>query len=444
MYNFRYHLVTIVSIFVSLALGLLLGAAIAASDLAQSTTDDMIDSILSRYDTLTQENTRLEQEAQDNLALASTLSDPWMDSRLEGRTIAMLLGNSQEDEMLQASITQTIKRAGGTVVGITVERSDFGLEDDEVRAALQEIVSEEPGVDYQQTLAQSLSKEWSFVYVGLSAGTGDTASSLIATEADFSLATHRYVVEEAEEGSGVSAEGAPASGSSGVEQSGSGQQPEQPQSGGVSTVIVQAYTQGELSPRSPLQKVLHERYALTTTLLSLGVISISVDYASLTQDVGSSVPTDQRAAYSIATAWQLPYGINGFINGFAPAQGNETSHSSVGLYLTQQIQTAGDAGELSYPSWFRTKIPSRAVVGTAEQPSYFALLLQPAHLSSAMEQAASENGLSCLTSPTGVSGEYSLIALLSGSQVGIYGDNQVSEKHLAPLPEDFSGRAIFR
>ncbi len=448
MYNFRYHLITIVSIFVSLALGLLLGAAIASSDLAQSTTDDMIDSLLSRYDTLTQTNTRLEQEAQDNLALAAMLRGPWANNRLEGRTIVVLLGNSVEDVSLRTSITATINSADGNVVGVTVEQPDFGLGDEDIYSALQEIVSEEPGVDYQQTLAQNLVDEWSYAYVG-------SPSAQISTDADFEIVEHRYSEQESESSptapssgaSGASSdslEGVPAPGLETGEPGASGQGASAPQSGEDDTLAEPAYTEGELSPRTPLQKLLHERYPLTTTLLLLGVISIDVDYSLLAEHTNPSTPTDQAAVYSIATAWQLPYGVNGIINGFAPTQGNEAGHSQIGLYLTQRIHAAGVAKELPYPNWLKTSIPTRATVGNAEQPNYHALLIQPAYLSSTMEQAAGEQGLSCVTSPNTVSGQYSLVALLSGSQAGIYGANQVPERRFAPLPEDTSGRVVFR
>jgi hypothetical protein len=439
MYNFRYHLVTICSIFVALALGLLLGAAIASSDLAQSTSDDMVESMLSRYEALVDDNARLTKELQGNTDLASDLTGSWSEKRLDGRTIVLLLGDTLGDRSLQASLTDAINHAGGSVVNVTVLKPDFGLEDEELRTALQSIVPEVPGEEYQQTLADQLEKEWSYVY---------TTSSSEPTQEDFDLPFYTYTLitdelaaienaggentsdqDAAENAEGEDASPTDSSGQSGPLADESGPEP--------------PARDGGLRPQTPFQKILFDRYPLTRALLTYRVVDIGVNYTLLAEHKDPSPPTDQRAALHVATAWQLPYGVNGLINGLAQQQDDAMMQTRIGLRLTLSFEKSGTESDLVYPLWLRSSIP-HSVRGSVALPNYYTLLIQPDYLNYSMDILASENSLSCVTTPQTVSGRYSLIALLSGAQAGIYGEDRSPENSFPSLPEDTSGRAAFR
>lgn len=403
MYSFRYHLVTICSILVALALGLLLGAALATSDLVQETSGEMVDSILSRYETLDAANEKLTEEVQNNTTLASDLTKEWSEERFEGRTIVLMFGNNNEDEALSATLTEAITYAGGSVVNVTVEREDFGLGDSEIKSALLGIVKQVPDEDYQQTLAHRLVEEWSYHY---------SASSVSPVEEDFSLEPYDYAQPTL-----VSPEGA--------------------QSGA-------ALNNGEtLTTETEFQDLFNNRYALTRKLLSLGIISIATDYSSLQEHKEPETPTEQLAALSVATAWQLPYGMNGFVNGFAPGNNDVTQQAQMGIQITLSVQAAAADGRLHYPSWLKTSIP-RDVGDESSQPNYHALLVQSSNTSFAMDVIAESNELSCVTTPTTTSGRYSVLALLSGAEAGIYGEDRPPNYRFAPLPEDPTGRAVFR
>ncbi|MDR1088907.1 MAG: copper transporter [Coriobacteriales bacterium] len=439
MYNFRYHLVTICSIFVALALGLLLGAAIASSDLAQSTSDDMVGSMLSRYETLIDDNARLTRELEGNTELASDLTGAWSEKRLDGRTIVLLLGDTLGDRSLQASLTDAINHAGGSVVNVTVLKQDFGLEDEEIRTALQTIVDEVPGEEYQQTLAHQLEQEWSYVY---------TTSSAEPTQEDFDLPFYTYTrindeltaIENA--GGEKTPDQAAADNAEGESASPTGRSSE--------TVLLSdgsgsepLASDGGLVAQTPFQKIFFDRYSLTRALLTYRIVDIGVNYTQLAEHKDPSPPNDQRAALRIATSWQLPYGVNGLINGLAQQQDDAMMQTRIGLQLTLSFEQAGAASDLVYPLWLRSSIP-HSVRGSVAKPNYYTLLIQPDYLNYSMDILASENSLSCVTTPQTVSGRYSLIALLSGAQAGIYGEDRSPENNFVPLPEDSSGRAAFR
>lgn len=413
MFSFRYHLVTIFSIFAALALGLLLGAAIAASDLARSTSDDMVGSMLSRYETLVDDKSRLEQELENDSALAEELVGYWSDERLSGRTVAVLLGDTLEDRGLFTDISRAVTQASGSVVEITVLRTDFGLDDEDIRAALQEVVEEVPGEEYQTTIANRLLEEWSYVF---------TSTSIEPTQEDMNLPRHSYsdvsvanVIGDVSTSSGIAGE----------------------------SVTESSVADSDLTPQTAFQRAFYERYALTRTLLASKVIRIEADYSYLEEHEDPSAPSDQLAAYHVATAWQLPYGVTGLVNGLAQQQDDAMMQTRIGLRLTLGFQEAGAKGDLTYPTWLTTSIP-RSTSGDVALPNYYSLLIQPSHLNYSMDILASENSLSCVTKPETLGGRYSIVALLSGAQAGIYGADRPVENRFAPLPEDISGRAVFR
>lgn len=400
MYTFRYHLVTICSVFIALALGLLLGAAIASSELVQSTSDDMVEGVMERYEELVSENVDLQQSANDNANLVRSLTGGWSVNRLDGRTIVLLLGDSTSDRALRSEYTDLLASAGASVVNVTVLRPDFALSDEEVLAELQKVVPKESGVEYQQTLADVLIKEWSYVY---------TTSSTETTQKDLDTPYHDYTIPSSE-------------------------------AEALSTVYDAT---GGLAPETAFQSLVYEHYPLTRALLSFGIISIEVDYSRLANHVDPEPSTDQLAAFAVATAWQLPYNINGLINGFVPDEVGETEYTRVGIQLTLLMQQAGEDENLSYPAWLRSSLP-KSSPGEVEQPSYYALLIQVNESDTSMVSIASANDLSCVTTPNSIMGRYSTIALLTGAQAGIYGDDRSAEYHYAPLPQDTSGRAAFR
>lgn len=413
MYNFRYHLITITSVFVALALGLLLGAAIATSDLAHTTTEDMVENVLLRYETLVEENTDLEQRLQSTSTLATDFVSNWSESRLDGRIVVLLLGNTLEDRNLQNDIAGTIRGAGGSVVTVTILKTDFGLNDGDTRTALQQVVEEVQGEEYQVTLAKRLEQEWSYSY---------SSSSVELTQDDFDLQRHTYTQSLSAANTELNAE-----------------------SGG-SVVLDEAAitgTYGAVAPTTDFQKVLYEQYKLTRTLLMHEIISISTDYSPLIEHANPEAPTEQLAAYRVATAWQLPYSVNGLINGLAQQQNEAMMQSQIGMRLSLLFNEAGTNGELVYPAWLKTSIP-KSTSGEVALPNYYVLLIQPSYLNESMELLARENSLSCATTPDTVTGHYSILALLSGAQAGIYGEDRSAENHFPSLPEDTSGRAVFK
>jgi hypothetical protein len=104
MFTFRYHLVSLAAVFIALALGILLGAAISGKlgDAEDALTKDRIDSL---NEQLSQERARTANAERSNEATRQVLEDAYpalMDQRLAGRGYAVLFLGPVDGEVRSA------------------------------------------------------------------------------------------------------------------------------------------------------------------------------------------------------------------------------------------------------------------------------------------------------------------------------------------------------
>ena len=105
MFTFRYHLVSLAAVFIALAVGTLLGAAISGKlgDAEDALTKDRIDSL---NEQLSQERARTANAERSNEATRQVLEDAYpalMDERLAGRGYAVLFLGPVDGDALPSS-----------------------------------------------------------------------------------------------------------------------------------------------------------------------------------------------------------------------------------------------------------------------------------------------------------------------------------------------------
>jgi hypothetical protein len=173
MYSFRYHLATICSVFLALAVGLLLGASIASSEIFKDTTSNAIQSLREEFDGIMTANQTLKTELKQTENLTSDLLGAWSTNQLKGDRV-LLVKNASPEQASEVSILSTIlQTAGAEVVVMTTNDSTFGLQDSALTAKLKMLLPEVSGEDYSKTLARALVNEW--------ATSPETASSTLAS-----------------------------------------------------------------------------------------------------------------------------------------------------------------------------------------------------------------------------------------------------------------------
>jgi hypothetical protein len=156
MYNLRYHITSLVSVFLALALGLVLGGLIVQRGTFDRQREALVEGLQAEFAdvraemrTLTAENARLEAFSQEFVAEATA-------QRLEGKTVVVVTNAGREDGM--AAAREAIEGAGGEVAVVTLVSPDFGLEDPELGSSIASLAPD--AADPQASIATSLAAEW--------------------------------------------------------------------------------------------------------------------------------------------------------------------------------------------------------------------------------------------------------------------------------------------
>jgi hypothetical protein len=411
MYNFRYHLITICSIFIALAVGLLLGAAITGSDLVRDTSNDMLDSLLTRFDETEGRNAELAAALEAEQGFNVTLFDGWKAGRLTGRTVVILTDTATTGGGLTTSVSETVSGAGANPVRVTVLKSGLGLGDEATLGELQTVLPAVEGSDYAGTVADALVAEWTTSFTSLAAL--QAANTAAAANNDGTVA-EADAEAETTEGTGD----------------------EQPSDTPPTSIA-------GITPSTAFEEMVLERYPVTLKLIELDCIEIDTDYRALIERAEAEGAALQTQLWTLLDTWQLPYTANALVGmAIDPGQETPTPDASVAL-IAERFVAKGNDGSLPYPAILDNSSGSTEPLGAETTLNYFALLLQEEGQAAGFIAAAQEHGLSCITTPRVRTGQYGIIALLSGSQKGIYGEDQGEDATYPPLPGDQNGLAPF-
>ncbi len=183
MYSFKYHLLTICGVFLALAIGLLLGAAIGGSGLLNTTTTELVEALSQRFTNLDTQNTELSLENEQYSALSASFVDQWDDEQLTGQDVLIISGSDSSQLDIAQEIANNIIAAGGRAVQLQVNMESFGLNDEQVLASLQEVLPEVDGRDYADVICDALFSEWtSNIQEGSTFDGGRVSSSQISAE----------------------------------------------------------------------------------------------------------------------------------------------------------------------------------------------------------------------------------------------------------------------
>ena len=387
MHNFRYHLVTIVSIFISLLIGLLLGATIAGSDLVNKAGSDMINSLSQRFDDLSSKNEELDKRLNAESSLAFEFFEGWAGERLDGRTIVILAAGTNTALDSVGEIHKTLRLAGAATVRITVHEPSFGIGNFETLKMYQELVPPVDGQRYEDTIAEQLVSEWTYMYV--------LGASTAIPDVDLS-ALYNLIFDE--------------------------------------TV-----------PQTTFQRNIYAQYPLTRLMVANKIITIETDYLPLLEHSDSVPNQDQVLALEFASSWQIPYGVNGIINTLTlNVVGEAMSTDTVGIQIASVVNRLGLNGSLPYPAWLANDL--LALVGNetaANGSNYFALLVDIDSTEAIFTHTAYSTGISSVIMTTDVNSLYSIVALLSGAKSGSYGQDSSISDLFPELPLDTTGRIPF-
>lgn len=121
--NVKYYVVTIVSIFLAIGIGIFIGFMLNAQDILSSQREDIVSQLETKFDYLKEENEKVKGESQkikeENERLEEfndLVYQEMISGRLEGLNIAIIETN---DSYLYSEINKTLISAGGNVLSST-------------------------------------------------------------------------------------------------------------------------------------------------------------------------------------------------------------------------------------------------------------------------------------------------------------------------------------
>jgi hypothetical protein len=139
MFNLRYHLASLVAVFLSFALGLVLGSVVAERGFLDAQQSALIEGLQADFEDLRTQNEGLSDAYERDRDFAVQLADEYTQGMLDGRTI-LVIGNSGRSDGL-ADTNSAILGAGGRVMTAVVSEPGLGLDSVGVRGALASVDS---------------------------------------------------------------------------------------------------------------------------------------------------------------------------------------------------------------------------------------------------------------------------------------------------------------
>jgi hypothetical protein len=124
MLTWRYHLLSLVAVFLALGLGLLGGISLSDNGALESGQSNLVEDIERDVEALQQENDDLQKERGASLRFQDDAFPFIVSGRLQGKKIALVTSGSTADD-LRRDITSAIHAAGGQVVTTTILSSRF-------------------------------------------------------------------------------------------------------------------------------------------------------------------------------------------------------------------------------------------------------------------------------------------------------------------------------
>ncbi len=119
MYNLRYHIASIVGIFLALALGLLLGAAIGGSEALRNTSEQLVSDLRSEFSTIREERDALKSELEVTQDFSAEMVGSWGRDRLIDRHIVVL--SDSGSTITSDRVTATLEQMGATVTVVVLK-----------------------------------------------------------------------------------------------------------------------------------------------------------------------------------------------------------------------------------------------------------------------------------------------------------------------------------
>jgi len=159
MYNLRYHIASLVAVFMALAIGLVLGGLVVRQGVFDQQQRALVSSLQSEFNNLKKQNASLKSSLTLEDAYATQMTDAWTAGRLSGRTVVIVTSGASGEGADTAAAA--VKGAGGKAAIATFVHPGFGLTRSTVASAAASALGSATVTPSQEDVAKALAAEWS-------------------------------------------------------------------------------------------------------------------------------------------------------------------------------------------------------------------------------------------------------------------------------------------
>lgn len=157
MYNARYHIASLVAVFLALSLGLVLGGLVVRTGTVGRQQAALVQGLRKEFTDLRNENGQLSSDNALLGAYSNDMTNEWVSERLVGRTIVVLTSSAKADGLV--AVRDAVRSAGGQLAVITINKPGLGLDDPAVRSQLGTVAAGE-AAGASGRVAEALAREW--------------------------------------------------------------------------------------------------------------------------------------------------------------------------------------------------------------------------------------------------------------------------------------------
>lgn len=163
MYNLRYHIASLVAVFLALAVGLLLGTVVAERGTISNQATALVGQLQTRFDEISAENDVLQEGLERDRAFAEAVAPVLTAGKLQGANVAVVVDAGAAESA--KPVVDAINGAGGRAFTASITTQALGLDkaEPEGLAGYYQLRGAEmaaAGPVLEKQVAQSLAAEW--------------------------------------------------------------------------------------------------------------------------------------------------------------------------------------------------------------------------------------------------------------------------------------------
>jgi hypothetical protein len=160
MYNIRYHIASLVAVFLALSVGLVLGSIVVERGTIDRQREALVTSLQKEFVGLNAENKALKAQVDADSEFLNALVPYVIAGSLTDRAVLVLVNEGRADGL--SSAQDAISAAGGDSVVVLMQAEGFGLDRPEVSAAAAKVLGvAADDARLLESVTASLAAEWS-------------------------------------------------------------------------------------------------------------------------------------------------------------------------------------------------------------------------------------------------------------------------------------------